>query len=74
MKNPSSPRCLLAALLLLFVSGFTPAQGAVQDRNDPSAQRPGYAVEMNTTAYVEIIVIPLLLFILMVGVVRTQKI
>ncbi|MDB6120000.1 MAG: hypothetical protein JWO08_3781 [Verrucomicrobiaceae bacterium] len=74
MKNPSSPRCLLAALLLLFVSGFSPAQGSVQERNDPSATRPSYAVEMNTTAYIEVIVIPLLLFILMIGVVRTQKV
>ena len=72
MKNFLSARGLLAALLLLFVSGFTSAQGSVQDRNDPSAQRASYAMEMNTTAYVEVIVIPLLLFILMIGVVRTH--
>ncbi len=70
MKHSPSARCLLAALLLLFVSGFTSAQASIPERNDP--QRASYAVEMNTPAYVEIIVIPLLLFILMIGVVRTH--
>ena len=85
MILPPSSHCrLLVALVVLFFSGFLAAQppvlaqaqafSSVQERGDPPAQRTGYATDMNTAAYVEIIVIPLLLFILMIGVVRRHDV
>lgn len=86
MKTTSPSHCrLLAALAVLSFSGFVSARppvspilaqafSSVQERGEPPAQLASYAAEMNTVAYVEVIVIPLLLFILMVGVVRHHKV
>ncbi len=88
MKLTPSPRCrLFVALAVLFFSGFLAAQpparpmlaqaaafSTVQERDEPSGQRVSYAADMNTAAYMEIIVIPLLLFILMIGVMRRHDV
>ena len=88
MKHTFSSRCrLLVALAVLFFNGFLAAQpsarpmlaqpqvfSSAQERSEPSSQRASYVTEMNTAAYVQIIVIPLLLFILMIGVVRRQDV
>jgi len=88
MKPSFSSRCrLLVALAVLFFSGLVAAQppvqpvlaqtqafSSVQERGEPSSQRANYAAEINTAAYVQVIVIPLLLFILMIGVVRRQDV
>ena len=89
MKTSLSSLCRgLVAMVILLVSGFATVQVAAQPSFPQPliAQTPAYvnntpgnpqgtpSVETNRAAYVEVIVIPLLLFILMVGAVRSRRV
>ena len=59
--------------LRTWAPDLTPqAQAYVTDT--PGNPQSASSFETNTAAYVEVIVIPLLLFILMVGVVRSRRV
>ncbi|MDB6138753.1 MAG: hypothetical protein JWO94_1825 [Verrucomicrobiaceae bacterium] len=63
--TPSHPAPFLAQ---------TQVMASAPGNHELPSHRSTTAIEANSMAYLEIIVIPLLLFILMVGVVRKQKI
>ena len=89
MKTSLSSFChILVAVVILLVSGFATAQVAAQPSfprpliaqaqayvtDTPGNPQNASSFETNRAAYVEVIVIPLLLFILMVGVVRSRRV